>query len=170
MFHQMLLEESDRGCVLVGASILNEDLEILLRKKFSSEKKVVKDSVNSLFFVMGPLASFWSKIQLSNALMLLPDGMYNDLEIIRKIRNKFAHHHEPVDFNNTEIISLIEKLNYGQVLRKLQRYGFNNKNSENFKLPPDYVMQEKGYVKRGKSIFAVAVNRIHASFFVLSEI
>ena len=58
-------KESDRGCVLVAAAILDNCLETLLRAEFSQDATVVKRVINPLFKGQGPLASFWSKTQLA---------------------------------------------------------------------------------------------------------
>lgn len=109
-------KESDRGCVLVAAAILDNYLEMLLRARFSQDATVVKRIINPLFKGQGPLASFWSKTQLAYSLNLIPKWMYEDLERIRELRNKFAHRYKAVDFEDPAVIRLTEKLkgaNYG---------------------------------------------------------
>ena len=44
-----LLNESDRGCILVGASVLDTFLEDLIKIKFSTKPHVRKHAVNPLF-------------------------------------------------------------------------------------------------------------------------
>lgn len=103
-------EESDRGCVLVAVAVLDKHLEMLIRAELSQDAKVVKHVINPLFKGQGPLASFWSKIQLAYSLNLIPEWMYEDLERIRELRNEFAHKYEAADFGDPAVVRLTEKL------------------------------------------------------------
>jgi len=109
-FFASLAQESDRGCVLVGAAFIDEGLEILLRSKMLSEGKDVKKCVDPLFVGLGPLRSFWAKTQLCRALDLLDEWMYDDLERIRNLRNLFAHSYENANFDDERVIALTEGL------------------------------------------------------------
>ncbi len=80
-----LLSQSDRGCAIVGASIIESLLERLLRDSMIQE-------VNpDIFTAYGPLGSLRAKIDLAHALGLLDATSTKDLHRIRKIRNAFAH-------------------------------------------------------------------------------
>lgn len=70
-FLETIDKESDRGCVLVSAAIIDECLEILLRSQLSQKEPKV---LNSLFSGQGPLSSFWSKISLLVQWSLSPVG------------------------------------------------------------------------------------------------
>jgi len=100
-------EESDRGCVLVSAAIIDECLEILLRSRLLQDDTKL---INSLFSGQGPLSSFWSKIQFARAMNIIPSWMHGDLERIRALRNLFAHHYDSADFDDVEVVSLTSKL------------------------------------------------------------
>lgn len=108
-----LLQESDRGCVLVGAALIDEVLEVLLRSKLESEPIIVKEVVDPLFRRNGPLSSFWGRIQLSYALGLINRGTYDDLEIIRDLRNSFAHQYGPASLDATDVADKIDRLKTG---------------------------------------------------------
>jgi DNA-binding MltR family transcriptional regulator len=159
---QMLTQESDRGCALVAAAILDNILEKILREQFSSRKKAIKNSVNPLFLVMGPLSSFWAKIQLANSLGLLPEKIYEDLETIRKIRNTFAHHGEPIDFDDEEVAKLINNLNSGQ--EGLDDLPLGSVKDKNTKHKTETKLLERGFVRLSKSRFVVAISLIHMQF------
>jgi DNA-binding MltR family transcriptional regulator len=58
----------------------------------------------------GPLSSFFSKIHLAFALGLLDSKTRNNLEIIRKIRNVFAHAPKAVSFQTSLIVKECHKL------------------------------------------------------------
>ncbi len=107
---ELLSSESDRGVVMIGASFLDEALEVLLRAKFGADKNKVKDVVNPLFGGVGPLTTFSSKIKLSYALDLIDDWVYKDMEIVREIRNTFAHQISAADFGDADVFNLTERL------------------------------------------------------------
>src|SRR6185312_12884367 len=92
-FIKTFRDESDRGAVLVAAALLDEVLEKVLRETMSNEPHVKKKCVDPLFAPEAALATFASKMKIARAFGILADWMYEDLEIIRKIRNEFAHSH-----------------------------------------------------------------------------
>lgn len=104
------IKESDRGCVLIAAAYLENVLETLLRRYFSGDTNCVKKAVEPLFQIMGPLSSFSAKIKLVFALQLVDDDQYHDLEIVRKIRNMFAHSFEEASFSSQEIADQISSI------------------------------------------------------------
>ena len=57
---------------------------------------------------MGPLASFSQRIAIAYAFDLISSAQYKDLEIIRKVRNHFAHHPLDTTFNTHDIKPLCE--------------------------------------------------------------
>ena len=83
----VLRSESDRGCALVAASMLDATLDSLLRCFFLDEKKVV----DSLLGQGRPLATFSSRIDACRAIGLISHDLHSDLNIVRKIRNAAAH-------------------------------------------------------------------------------
>lgn len=99
--------ESDRGCVLVAAAIIDECLEVLLRSRLLQDDPKL---INSLFSGQGPLSSFWSKIQFARALNVIPSWVHEDLERIRSLRNLFAHRYDSADFDDNEVVSITSKL------------------------------------------------------------
>src|SRR5258706_4493647 len=92
--------ESDRGCAIVGCSLLEEDLELLLRARMSPIANA--KHIDSLFHGYAPLASFAGKIALCYAFGFIDEQMFTDLEIIRKIRNRFAHQYDNQSSSTTQ--------------------------------------------------------------------
>lgn len=80
---------SDRSCVIVAATYLDDFLGYLFRHFLSSPSKEKEDS--ELFSGYGPLSTFSSKIILSYRLGLISDYEFKTLQVIRRIRNAFAH-------------------------------------------------------------------------------
>jgi hypothetical protein len=84
-----LFSESDKGCVLIIASILEETLRQLHEAHiavitYPSKKNVFKDLSNA------QLSTFAGMIQIANAYGLISDEDYKDLQLIRKLRNEAA--------------------------------------------------------------------------------
>lgn len=85
----LLEEESDRGMVVLAATVFEETLGRLLQT-FLVEGKHTKNLLRH----DGALGSFGVRTQLCHALGLLSENEAHDLEEIATIRNKFAHNFE----------------------------------------------------------------------------
>lgn len=101
-----MFSESDRGCILIGASVLDETLGLYLRSRLERNDHVAKHAAEALFSGMGPLSSFSSRIKLAYCLGLIEKWEFEDLERIRKIRNKAAHEYSGKSFADNEIIQI----------------------------------------------------------------
>lgn len=81
-------KETDRAAVILTTSLIENALTTLLQSYLApvSER-------NDEFFegANAPLSTFSSKIQLAYRLSLLSNHFANDLNLIRKLRNEFAH-------------------------------------------------------------------------------
>lgn len=95
LFRQMA-NESDRVCAIIGCCLLEEDLERTLRSRTAKGLEV--NQVESLFQGYGPLSTFSAKIALCHVFGFITEAMFHDLEIIRRIRNKFAHEYGKREF------------------------------------------------------------------------
>lgn len=104
-----LTESSDRSKVILGSAILEELLERLLKKYFiSSNENYYKNHFESSGF----LSSFSSKVNLSYMLGLISKELYEDLEIIRNLRNKFAHMITQSSLSDQNALSLCNNFNF----------------------------------------------------------
>src|SRR5262245_33803219 len=86
-FRSSLTPETDRGCALMAAAYLSNQLVRLLRATLVEDE----DVIDELFRHLGPLGSFSGCIEMCYALGLLPSEVRRDLHLIRKIRNDFGH-------------------------------------------------------------------------------
>lgn len=93
-FRKALSTESDRGCALFSAAYLDVSLGELLRCCMVQNKKVDEE----LFKGQAPLSTFSARIKMAYFLGLISQSERTDLEIIRNVRNEFAHHPEYIDF------------------------------------------------------------------------
>lgn len=107
---EALSKESDRGVVLISASFLEEALEALLRARFSIRHPKSKSSIKPLFDFFGPLSTFSAKVKICYAMDLIGKWMYGDLDIVRKLRNEFAHSAGVARFDLPAAVRLTERL------------------------------------------------------------
>lgn len=82
-----LILQHDRAAAITLAAGVDQDLEILLRKFFVDEPNVVDKLMKGL----APLATFAARIESAYALGLISESERRNLNLIRKIRNDFAH-------------------------------------------------------------------------------
>jgi len=99
--HQELSAESDRGCALVAAAYLDKELEVALRLFF------VERIADAMFEFNGPAGTFSAKILLAHANGLIADEVRASLDLLRKIRNDFAHLEISVSFESESVRSRI---------------------------------------------------------------
>lgn len=98
-FNLILFKETDRGAALMAASYLEELLEKLLIKFFINDNGLTNKLLNGY----GGLSSFSSKIDLAFLLGLISKKTQNNLHLIRKIRNEFAHSADFIGFSKSSI-------------------------------------------------------------------
>jgi hypothetical protein len=98
-------DESDRGAAILAGSFAENALGHYLRFRMQDEKVA-----NELFAPLGPLASFSQRIAIAYAFGLISKQRYDDFELIRKIRNHFAHHPMDAKFADTEVQQLAARL------------------------------------------------------------
>ena len=51
----------------------------------------------------GPLTDFYAKNQLAFAMGIIPEGLLKDLEVVRSVRNGFAHARAPMRFQTLRL-------------------------------------------------------------------
>ena len=101
-----LLQESDAGCALLGAALLDDCLEALLRASFVNDVQVMK----RLLEVNHPLGTFASRIDVGYCLGLITQDECDELHVVRKIRNYFAHQRRKMTFSKATVKDLCRNL------------------------------------------------------------
>jgi len=103
-----VLHTSDRTAAIVLASWVERELEqwIVIALPRHDRKTVEKLQGRD-----GALNSFYSKIHLGYALALYDETTRENLDIIRRVRNAFAHTPQAIDFETDEIRKEVENLN-----------------------------------------------------------
>jgi hypothetical protein len=102
--------ESDRACALMVAAYLEDELQRLLKAYFVDDPK----AVGKLFDPMGPLGTFSATITMAYALGLIGPNVRHDLDLIRRIRNDFAHLSESLTFETPSIRDRCKDLHFAK--------------------------------------------------------
>ncbi|MGH6878708.1 MAG: hypothetical protein ACREHV_15205 [Rhizomicrobium sp.] len=129
------------AALLIGANVEN-----------TLENAIVKflapDRTKYLFRDGAPLGTFSNKILMGYALDLYGDDTFANLDVIRQIRNAFAHAKIPISFETPELIAACDLLNVDSLID--DHYGEP--------IPA-------GRVLEGKERFKCACHWVSVSFF-----
>jgi DNA-binding MltR family transcriptional regulator len=98
---------SDRALGIIAASLVEIHLTKLLKQAFIEEtrtggKETIEDR---MFQSSGPFGSFSAKIRMAYLMGIISEEFFKNLEIMREIRNRFAHYTEMGSFEIQEISS-----------------------------------------------------------------
>lgn len=99
-------DQHGRVLALSLASFAEECLGRII-KAYLRNAKAVHDLLEGF---NAPLGTFAARIKMSYALGLLTDSQFKDLELIRKIRNEFAHTWDELSFDDAKLQGWIENL------------------------------------------------------------
>jgi hypothetical protein len=104
IFMEELKKQTDRGVGIVAAAVIEDALEFAIKRRL-----VVLSNTRAeeLFGRMRPLSSLSAKIELGFALGLYDDNLRKPLNMLRGVRNEFAHNMEATSFDFPEIAKLI---------------------------------------------------------------
>jgi len=105
-FRQALSDETDRGVALYASAYLDSALSDLLYCSLVTSKQIEKD----LFKGTAPLASFSSRISMSFYLGKISNNERRELDLLRKIRNHFAHSAQSISFATPDIANRCSEL------------------------------------------------------------
>lgn len=103
------IKSSDRTAAIVIFALI-DDIIIASLKHHMNPK--IKGGTKSLFEKNGLLSSANSRITLSAALYWINPQTYHDINILRTIRNNFAHHIDYDSFEHKTIKGLISSINH----------------------------------------------------------
>ena len=107
-FWGLLSDESDRQASIVSACILDDLLERIVTASFIRDKAVKRTFEDDHI-----LQSFYAKINISYYSGLIQKTIYNDLKLICRIRNKFAHSViTDLDFTDSSIAQQIGEFSF----------------------------------------------------------
>jgi hypothetical protein len=96
--------ENDRACGVLNASWVEQMLETAIKRRLRP------DCPAKLFDYDGPVGTFSARIMMGYALNLFGPNTRHDLDLIRTIRNEFAHCQLPLSFDIPEIKAVCDHL------------------------------------------------------------
>jgi DNA-binding MltR family transcriptional regulator len=99
---------SDRAYVILWAAVLEDYLRQILPYKMRQPLSATMKEI--IFEDGGPLETFSAKIKLGFTISLFGRKTYHDLEIIRALRNEFAHCRKPLHFSTPEVSAVCATL------------------------------------------------------------
>ena len=105
-----VLHEFFKECDRAAAVLVAAEMDRVVLKLVESFLLPACDSSSPFLERNGPLEAFAIRVELLYRIGLIPPVMHHDLQLIRKIRNKFAHGPTGLDFNQTPVRELALKL------------------------------------------------------------
>ena len=105
-FFSELQRETDRGLPLVAAALIDEKLLDALQSFLCPGKAAER----LLSEPNAPLGTFSARIEACFSLGLIDEFEYQEISLIRKIRNVFAHSKHGLSFKNDKVIGLCTSL------------------------------------------------------------
>jgi len=99
--------QHDRVLALSMASFAEECLGRLLQT-FMRDVKAADELIEGF---NAPIGTFAARIKLCHALGLITDAQFSDLELVRKIRNEFAHTWDECSFEDQRIKAWVGAIN-----------------------------------------------------------
>lgn len=97
--------ETDRGAAVLAGSFAEHALGTYLQHRVSSSGLAER-----LFGPVGPLSSFSQRIAVAFAFGQISRTQYADFELVRQVRNHFAHHPLEASFSSPEVNKLAVKM------------------------------------------------------------
>ena len=100
---QLDIEGNDRSVAILLATTVESALQVAITRRMG----LTKSGVRELFSSRGPLYEFNSKILIAHRLGIFGPETRTNLDIVKHIRNIFAHARVPISFSTQEIIDTI---------------------------------------------------------------
>jgi hypothetical protein len=94
--------EQNRALALVGANLVDHSLRLALLSHFA---ELPEKEVDALFGMNGALKSFANKTKIAYALTIIDSHDKNAIDVIRAIRNAFAHTSMHVSFRTPAVVT-----------------------------------------------------------------
>ena len=105
---ELYASNSDRATAVMFGSFLETNLERLLSKAMRDDLSS-KDK-RQLFEYEGAVGTFASKIVVAYALKLIGPVTRSDIDLVRFLRNEFAHSRMPFNFKTPEVSAVCDEL------------------------------------------------------------
>jgi DNA-binding MltR family transcriptional regulator len=115
-FYEELQSESPRAAVIIASAFLDAQLRELIARSLVDDEKEVDELLGTENKPDRPLSSFSARIRTAYCMGLIGESMRHDLNVIRKIRNKFAHKMHGYSFDAPEIVSWCKSIRFAKMI------------------------------------------------------
>jgi DNA-binding MltR family transcriptional regulator len=102
-----VLNSSERNAVLIAGAAFDVLLERILQK-------YLRDDSKSTQLINGALGRFATRINTCFCLGLISEDELHDLNVIKEVRNSFAHNIFDCDFSNPEVSKIVSSMKLGE--------------------------------------------------------
>ena len=106
-FRREFRKESDRASVILAGAMIEKSLEMMIRAKLIPSLSKKDELFDTPY---APLRNLKAMIELGYRIGLISSNLYRDLNIIRDIRNDFAHDIEGCSFENSSVKDRVGEL------------------------------------------------------------
>jgi hypothetical protein len=107
---QAFIDAPPIAAAIIGAVMVEHDLDGCLRRKFP---RITDEDWGEMLGDRGPLRTFSAKITMGYALHIYGEATKDNLNIVRTIRNAFAHSKKLIDFKHDLIVAELRKVKVG---------------------------------------------------------
>lgn len=160
--------ESPRGFVVCCVAMIDDELGRLIRSEMDHDGENRIKVIDSIFDPVkgGSLQSIHAKRQIAYAMGWIDDDAYQDIGVLARIRNMFAHERACPTFDDEHIHKLIKKLKY-------PRYFYEKEDLDDLSQPDHFMMichvgSDITYDTKGepfaKTLFLSSVHTIMCNF------
>lgn len=105
----------DRAIAITLPVLLEELLERFLRLRMRPDKAIAAE----FFRPTGPLGNYGAKVRMSHMLGIVDENVFRDLNIIGKIRNRFAHDIDVKRFDDPVVTQWVNSLSAYKTLKSI---------------------------------------------------
>jgi hypothetical protein len=95
------------SCAILGAVLVEHELEESIRRRLSVKEE---DIWLEMLDEQGPLSTFSRKINLASALKIIDATSKRNLDVVRAVRNAFAHSKQIIDFEHHLVAGELKKI------------------------------------------------------------
>jgi DNA-binding MltR family transcriptional regulator len=92
--------ESDRAAVILASSQLDDLLANAIALKMSEFADILVSDIEYIFRPSGPLGTFSARAEIANLFGVIENETYEQLTILREMRNACAHSKHPITFKD----------------------------------------------------------------------
>lgn len=107
---QIKTEHNDRGAAMLAATLLENTLRWAIFRRFVEVAYRFSRQSTAYFDNNGMLSTFDAKLKFGDTLNTLGPVTLSNLDLIKHIRNTFAHSGIPITFSTPEIASACDEL------------------------------------------------------------